>query len=87
MDAISNAINNFNPYEARRPSLYRGLHIFEEYEGYDQIINQENGTTILYDERQNFRHYFSKFNDQVYYIVTSGDLDRIYCIRIIERFE
>lgn len=88
MDAIayiSDAVNNFNPFQPPRPALYRGLHIFEEEEGYDQVINQQDGTVILYDERQNYRHYFYKFNGQVYYIVTNGEMNRIYCIRIIER--
>lgn len=81
---ISNAVNNFDPLLPPRPTLYRGLHIFEEDEGYNQVINQENGSVILYDERQNYRHYFYKFNEQVYYIVTNGEMSRIYCIRIIE---
>lgn len=87
MDAISyisNVVNNFNPFYPPRPSLYRGLHIFEEQEGYDQVIYQENESVILYIERQGYFHYFSKFNGQVYYIVTNEELSRVYCIRVID---
>lgn len=87
MDAvayISSVINNYNPYDPPRPVLYRGLHLNEEEEAYHNIIDQPNGTVILYSDRMNYRYYFTKFNERVYHIVTNGEMNRVYCIRVIQ---
>ena len=87
MDAIeyiSGVINNYNPYNPPHPVLYRGLHINEEQDAYEEVIVQPNGTVILYGERMNHKYYFAKVNDIVYHIVTNEEMSRIYCIRVIE---
>lgn len=97
MDELSyiwNAVNNFNNINnnninvnsppPRNPSLHRSLRINEEQDMYNEIIDQPNGTVILYSERLNHRYYFCKINDSVYHIITNQEMSQIYCIRVIE---
>jgi hypothetical protein len=84
LNIINNYINNYNPYNPPQPVLYRGLHINEEQDAYQEVIVQPNGTVILYGERMNHKYYFAKFNEIVYHIVTNEEMSKIYCIRVIE---
>jgi hypothetical protein len=82
-DIICNAINS-NNIQYQRPVLYRSLNILEEKEAFESLINEPDNTIILYDDRNNHRYYFGKFNNQVYHVVTKSDMTFIYCVRQIE---
>lgn len=83
MNIVYDAINNYTQ-RVPRLQLYRGLHVFEEQEAYDSLINEPNNTVILYDERNNHKYYFGKINGQIYHVITNTDMTNVYCVRILD---
>lgn len=81
---ITQIVHNYNPHTIRQLTLYRSLQYGEEKEAYRMIIEEPNETIMLYTSRNNHRYYFSKFNGQVYHIVTNESLTVLFSIRIID---
>jgi hypothetical protein len=83
VNIVSNAIN-MSLLERPRLILHRSLHVFEEQEAYESLINQPNNTIILFDERSNHKYYFGKLNGQIYHVITNSNMTTIYCVRLLD---